>query len=43
MLTKLNILNLGLIAILFAGLLVHAAGADADIAPIQIELPFTGS
>jgi hypothetical protein len=43
MLTKLNIINLGLIAILCAGLIVHAAGADTDLTPIVIALPFTGS
>ncbi|SHH63114.1 hypothetical protein [Marivita hallyeonensis] len=40
MLTKLNILNLGLIAVLAAGLLVHTAGAETKIAPLDIELPF---
>ena len=43
MLTKLNIINMGLIAILCAGLIVHAAGADTDLTPIAITLPFTGS
>ena len=43
MLTKLNILNLGLIAILCGGLIVHAAGADTDLRPVVIALPFTDS
>ncbi len=43
MLTKLNIINLGLIAILFASLVVHTAGADTTIAPAKIVLPFSGS
>ena len=43
MLSKLNIINLGLIAILCAGLIIHAAGADTDIGPVEIALPFTES
>ncbi|MGJ8603586.1 MAG: hypothetical protein ACSHXH_05615 [Marivita sp.] len=43
MLTKLNILNLGLILVLIAGLVLHAAGADADIGPVALSLPFTRS
>lgn len=43
MLTKLNIINLGLIAILFASLVVHTAGADTAVSPAKIELPFTSS
>lgn len=43
MLTKLNLINLGLIAVLCAGLIVHAAGADTDLGPVAIALPFTGS
>jgi hypothetical protein len=43
MLTKLNIINLGLIAILFASLVVHTAGADTAMSPAKIELPFTSS
>ncbi|WP_292310180.1 hypothetical protein [Marivita sp.] len=42
MLTKLNIINLGLIAVLCAGLIVHAAGADTDLGPMVIALPFGG-
>jgi hypothetical protein len=38
-LTKLNIIHLGLIAILFAGLAVHTAGADTDTGPIALTLP----
>lgn len=43
MLTKLNIINLGLIAILLVGLVVHTAYADTDLAPAKVELPFAGS
>jgi hypothetical protein len=41
MLTKLNIINLALIAVLCAGLIVHAADADTVIRPAVIALPFT--
>ncbi|PRY74094.1 hypothetical protein [Marivita geojedonensis] len=43
MLTKLNIINLTLIAILAAGLVVHTAGADTDLEPIAVVFPFTDS
>jgi hypothetical protein len=41
MLTKLNIINLGLIAILAAGLIVHTAVAETKISPSRVTLPFT--
>lgn len=41
MFTKLNIINLALIAVLCAGLIVHAAGADTIMRPAMIALPFT--
>lgn len=41
MLTKLNIINLGLIAILAAGLIVHTAVAETKISPSPVALPFT--
>lgn len=43
MLTKLNIIYLGLIGILCAGLILHAASAGADIGPVAVSLPFTTS
>lgn len=43
MLTKLNIITLGLIGILFAGFVLHAATADADIGPVAVTLPFASS
>ena len=43
MLTKLNIINLALIAILFAGLVVHTAGANPDYGPASAVFAFTAS
>jgi hypothetical protein len=43
MLTKLNIINLALIAVLCAGLIVHAADAETNLRPVIIALPFTDS
>ena len=39
MLTKLNILNMALIAILFAGLVVHSASATVETGPVSVHLP----
>jgi hypothetical protein len=43
MLTKLNILNLGLIALLLAMLVVHTAGAGTAQWPDRVDLPFIDS
>ncbi|WP_281496133.1 hypothetical protein [Marivita sp. S6314] len=43
MLTKLNIINLGLIALLAGILAVHTAGADTSAWPEPVILPFISS
>ena len=43
MLTKLNIINLGLIALLAAMLVVHTAGAGPAQWPDRVDLPFIDS
>lgn len=43
MLTKLNIINLGLIALLLAILAVHTANAGTEVWPEPVVLPFINS